>query len=976
MRLNWRSQRPAAKWKGVLPEYDPSVVFSAPAKDDHGGVLFAWDPNIMEKLEEDHVLRGRVLRVRLRMLHDDFSFDLFVCYMPVSSRSAEFHRLVWTALIEAASAAMSASLIIGDLNAETATRLKKTYGIDINKRAGKRPGEAYLHKLMSGNYSEDGSIWTRLGSEKTTFQCVEKVADGEGPDQYSYHVIDHVLQGPGMDKALAAGTHFVHGSKQYHLSVEIEIVTVAPELVQTCSSMKPKLGRMPQQPMAPRVRAKALAKRAAERADALPERDYTGAGSLVDDADVMVSDDELFERRPLNDEMDAEPVGWAAYQDRVTAEAIESLRDYDMKRELAQTGTLDALRKEKRGLTEEETAAALRSASMDFRLKHGTRTEILMETCKRVAREEIGAPAATNACKQSDGERLRRRITALQQVLQSVSELRATSINFEGGKGPPTRWEILDDVDIREVRDLYGAGSTDIPPDLIKAKELAIAAVLIERTEAAYHEIRAATRLDYAIAQLEKASEQEIGFGRQAEAIIRRERPGALSRKDKGPGNTLVALRSGEGDRLLTGLACDEAVANLVEEANRASNVDMEAAGKVRDLLKEPRGCELGGRSAQASGALFSIVERAASERLQLRSERRRVRLLALNEPPPGAYVEVGNYLWPEARHKGRVHLRCTRGEGSLLCNPFRMGADGRDESLRDTVIRCYAEWYEGGRDAYEVAERNRLPLAYVVAGPGRLLSGDISGEIEAIVEMVTNCDERVLLQCCCAPAKCHLDHIAGICNLKITAVLEERARKGKHAQRAGPSDAKIDAQSLQPAATDSSAEGAAESAPAEGKEEATDAKDAANATPTPTAANTKGKPRGADDGQTDEGACTGLHGKARDRAWRREFEAGLMRHEPDEQRRETVENYWTEEYPILYDEDDDVCVDGRVHELLIRRLTPGRLAELSKKMKEKLATGLDEFTQRSQLPRVLDHGTCHAHSQAGEGPMQAVGLA
>jgi hypothetical protein len=369
------------------------------------------------------------------------------------------------------------------------------------------------------------------------------------------------------------------------------------------------------------------------------------------------------------------------------AEAIESLRDYDMKRELAQTGALDALRKEKRGLTEEESAAALRFASMDFRLKHGTRTEILMETCKRVAREEIGAPAATNARKQSDGERLRRRITALQQVLQSASELRATSINFEGGKGPPTRWEILGDVDIREVRDLYGAGSAGLPPDLIKAKELAIAAVLIERTEAAYHEIRATTRLDYAIAQLEKASEQEIGFGRQAEAIIRRERPGALSRKDKGPGNTLVALRSGDGDRLLTGLACDEAVANLVEEANRASNVDLEAAGKVRDLLKEPRGCELGGRSAQASGALFSIVERAASERLQLRSERRRVRLLALNEPPPGAYVEVGNYLWPEARHKGRVHLRCTRGEGSLLCNPFRMGADGRDESLRDTVI-------------------------------------------------------------------------------------------------------------------------------------------------------------------------------------------------------------------------------------------------------------------------------------------------
>jgi hypothetical protein len=249
-----------------------------------------------------------------------------------------------------------------------------------------------------------------------------------------------------------------------------------------------------------------------------------------------------------------------------------------------------------------------------------------------------------------------------------------------------------------------------------------------------------------------------------------------------------------------------------------------------------------------------------------------------------------------------------------------------------------------------------------VVAGPGRLLSGDISGEIEAIVEMVTNCDERVLLQCCCAPAKCHLDHIAGICNLKITAVLEERARKGKHAQRAGPSDAKIDAQSLQPAATDSGAEGAAESAPAEGKEEASDAKDAADTTPTPTAANTEGKPHGADDGQTDEGACTGLHGKARDRAWRREFEAGLMRHEPDEQRRETVENYWTEEYPILYDEDDDVCVDGRVHELLTRRLTPGRLAE-DDRVTQRLVPAVCAHAERVAEKAAFTARTTQVHS-------------
>ena len=67
MRLNWRAQRPAAKWKGVLPEYDPCFVYSAPDKDDHGGVLWGWDPNVMEKVEADQVYQGRVLRVRMRM---------------------------------------------------------------------------------------------------------------------------------------------------------------------------------------------------------------------------------------------------------------------------------------------------------------------------------------------------------------------------------------------------------------------------------------------------------------------------------------------------------------------------------------------------------------------------------------------------------------------------------------------------------------------------------------------------------------------------------------------------------------------------------------------------------------------------------------------------------------------------------------------------------------------------------------------
>lgn len=343
MRLNWRAQRPAAKWKGVLPEYDPCFVYSAPDKDDHGGVLWGWDPNVMEKVEADHVYQGRVLRVRMRMLLDDRTFDNFVCYMPVSSKSAEFHKKVWMALIEAASASMSSCMIMGDLNAETASRLKKTHGIDITKKAGKRQGETYLYKLMNGLFSEDGAVWTRVGSEKTTFQCVDQAADGENEELFSYHVIDHCLRtSHGMDNVRSAGTHFVHGEKQYHLSVEVDIVTTATELVQTSSNMKPKLARMPQQPpVATSSRANALAKRAVERADALPERDFTDAGHLVDDAEV--SDDELFERDASSKDADMERIGWEAYMDKVADEAVERLKDYVANQELALSVALEVL---------------------------------------------------------------------------------------------------------------------------------------------------------------------------------------------------------------------------------------------------------------------------------------------------------------------------------------------------------------------------------------------------------------------------------------------------------------------------------------------------------------------------------------------------------------------------------------------------------------------------------------------------------
>ena len=65
--------------------------------------------------------------------------------------------------------------------------------------------------------------------------------------------------------------------------------------------------------------------------------------------------------------------------------------------------------------------------------------------------------------------------------------------------------------------------------------------------------MRAARRNDYAIEQLLDAAEKEVGFGRAAPNIMRKERPNAVSRKDRGPGNALTALRAEDGSLLVAG---------------------------------------------------------------------------------------------------------------------------------------------------------------------------------------------------------------------------------------------------------------------------------------------------------------------------------------------------------------------------------------------------------------------------------------
>ena len=60
---------------------------------------------------------------------------------------------------------------------------------------------------------------------------------------------------------------------------------------------------------------------------------------------------------------------------------------------------------------------------------------------------------------------------------------------------------------------------------------------------------------------------------------------------------------------------------------------------------------------------------------------------------------------------------------------------------------------------------------------------------------------------------------------------------------------------------------------------------------------------------------------------------------------REALLQYWNEDYNLQYDSEDDACVDPRVRALLDKMLTVPRMLELSGAVKNKLATGLDEFS-------------------------------
>ncbi|KOO29441.1 hypothetical protein Ctob_004847, partial [Chrysochromulina tobinii] len=80
------------------------------------------------------------------------------------------------------------------------------------------------------------------------------------------------------------------------------------------------------------------------------------------------------------------------------------------------------------------------------------------------------------------------------------------------------------------------------------------------------------------------------------------------------------------------------------------------------------------------------------------------------------------------------------------------------------------------------------------------------------------------------------------------------------------------------------------------------------------------------------------------DRLWRDRLRSVIDATDASEGDKDRVYEYWTGEYQLEFNETGEKCTDRRVLELLQRVLTPERVMQLSKSVKEKLATGLDEF--------------------------------
>ena len=801
-RLGWQDM--AKGRSGGAPEYSPCVVQSpAAASGDWAGVLVAYDPSIFKKLDVQVVVPGRVLQVELRMIDDATSLTLFACYMPQANLAREVHHKAWSELEEALLTVTGAYVIAGDLNAETKHRLLSQHKIDLGKGgAGKRPGELYLHKLMHGAELSDFDRPVRVGREEFTHLHVVSAAsvDDEGKPVEavtSKHVIDHVLQG-GCDGRVGGGETFTirvgtEPGKQFHRALGFVIVTADIEEIVSSSSRKPKLSKMPKATVKPKAASGSSGgkrggakekKHLVALANALPDRFEDGSGGLVDDAEVGVDDSDL-EEAPEGDDEPDEPIGWDAFKARAASESEKAAKDWVAGRESACAEAMQQLVSQGRPIDERSRALARDEAAARFAATHGTCVEHLTKACMLVAREAIAAPQASKGRKQSAGEVLRRKLDKYLAIEKEVEDAKVSDIVFGFCGKIPGRWRARESALTPELKQFFISGAAPHEPGERKARELALIRRRVDECVKEVEEHRLAHRVEYVNEQLTVLAAKELGYARAAAEVIRAERRGLMSAKDKGPGGKLVALEDEATGRLLTGVERDKAVAAKVRAGNTPSIVCLEPVGRLMDLCRIERSERRGGSTAQSSGAAFQIVEDAES-RLgrQPRIARNRECVEACVRPPAGEFVVVGNARFPDEAHQGRVRYDGSRN--SILGSPFRMGLNGRDESLRDLACSCHAVWLETGGDAYTIAVDNGFPIECVAPGHGQINSADITAEIDSLVEIVVELDKRLVLECGCAPKRCHLEAVAVKCNTLIRAKRAARLKQAADARDAG----------------------------------------------------------------------------------------------------------------------------------------------------------------------------------------------
>merc|ERR1711964_263478 len=105
----------------------------------------------------------------------------------------------------------------------------------------------------------------------------------------------------------------------------------------------------------------------------------------------------------------------------------------------------------------------------------------------------------------------------------------------------------------------------------------------------------------------------------------------------------------------------------------------------------------------------------------------------------------------------------------SVLGNPFMMGDDGKDESLRDAVCDAYAELlvavqtWEGAPSAPLPVEEMSLRHGVPLAQKRKMVS--VQEFQEALQDLASRCrtGEHITLLCWCHPLRCHTHEISAV---------------------------------------------------------------------------------------------------------------------------------------------------------------------------------------------------------------------